>query len=291
MMSIWIIWGLLSSLVAAASIELNRSLKKDGATLNFLKQVFMVGMAAPVLPYLQWPGNELFILAAAAVAVSMTIGQTVGFNLAARQQSRIASMVGPVQMVAGFLLWISIDAAFRADLAQNWIRIPFILVSFALMACAVTMIRKNDGNWSAFVFVAPVGMMFALADILGKKVLTNGDPLDLILCYIVMCGLFAIPMLSVFLIVRKIPASLIFSGSMTGAGILAAILGMMQAGSFLMALIHVPNPAYLTAIMMMIPLWIALWHRLRGIKESVSPYAMLMMAVGAVLLILSQQMG
>lgn len=287
----WIFWALISSIMAAAGIEMNRALKKDGATLNFLKQLFMVGLAAPFLPFLQWPDHELFIAAASAAAVAITIGQTVGFNLAARQQSRVASMVGPVQMASAFLLWISVDAVFRADLMEHWIRLPFIAAAFALIAYAVTMIRRNDSSWSAFVFVAPVGVMFALTDILGKRVLIGLPPADLILSYIFMCGVFSIPMLAVFLSVRKIPAQMVFSGSMTGAGMLTAVLGMGQVAAFLMALMTVPNPAYLTAFMVMVPLWIFLWHKLRGIEEKSSPHAMLLMAAGALLLIASQQLG
>lgn len=280
----WLVYAVLISFTAAAFSEANRIFKMDGFRLNFWRSLVAVVLVFPATLFVEWPMFGWFYAAVLFNGIALIIASTLKFNAAAKHNGRVASLFMPVKVFFAFFLWLAISKQALADQMANPWQFAGIMGTFVLAAGALFLMRRNDVGWQAFLYVAPVGVLFAVTDVVVKLLSEGQDPLEMSVIYVFLSFLVAMVLSGLFLIVRHSPDKELLPPKMFRAAFIIGILGAVTFTLFLLGVIHAPNPAYVTAVAMLSPVWLMFYHKLRGIKDDASPFAGFLLVASAITL-------
>lgn len=284
----WLILALMFSMASAVFSGINRSYKLEGFRLNFYRMAWSFLLLSPLILLLEWPKPSFFYAAAMLHGMAMVIGSAVVLNMASRHNGRIATMFIPVQIFVAFMLWLAVSPDMWAQYLLQPANLIYIALPFALMTYCLFNMRKVDASFALFLQIAPIGVMYAFADLFAK--LTMGDT-GIMTTFIYLYVVFGTGLLCAtpFLFIPTLrikPEEPLLMPNMLRAGFLLALAGMAGFGFFLFALRLSPNPAYVTAIGTMTPVWIMLYHKYHGIPDEGDTRTALLMVVSAIMLVL-----
>jgi hypothetical protein len=284
----WVVLALILSLTAAVVAEANRYFKMDGVRLNFWRTSVGAALLLPTVFIIDWPAPSLYYAGALLAGIVMAVSTTVRMNLSSKKMGRVATLFMPVEAIVGFLLWMIVDATFRAQLFSMPVKLAVILICFALFSFSLAMMRRNDASWAAFVTVAPLGILHALNGIFSKYLLTEEvtQTATAVLLYVFIAQISAAVCSGCFVASQVSRRKPLCPPGMMRAAMVYGTFGLVGILSFFAAVKEAPNPGYVVALAMLAPVWIMLWHKLRGTRDEGSPAAGLVMVLAAVLLVL-----
>lgn len=282
---LWLLAALGSSVATCANAELNRRYQHEGFRLNFWRTLLAALLWLPLALPQTWPTDVAFYAAAVFGGVAMIIGNVIQNHLSARHNGRVAILWLPLKALFVFVLWAAINQPARQHIIANPLTAVAILSCFAIMVMALNSMRANDASWRAIKMVLPVAVVYALSDIFARSVVSPEQLPTLIQVYF--CVATAVSagvslLLFPFRPQRHLPW---FSQSLVKAGALAAVQSTVNQTCFFVALIYAPNPAYVSMVILLAPLWLLIYHRVAGIPDNTSPIAGLIMALAAGLLL------
>lgn len=284
----WILLALLFSFTSAVFSGINRTFKIEGFRLNFYRMFFSLMMLVPITLFIDFPKSPWFYLAAISHGLSMVVGTAVVLNMARTHNGRVATMYIPVQIFATFLLWLVVSADARAIYFSDPSYFLYILFPFALMSWSLFSLRKADAGFKAFLQIAPIGMMYAFADIIAKLSTPDTSFLqNFAYLYVVFTtGLFcATPFLFISNL-RIRPEEPLFVPEIVKPAFLLAITGLVSFMLFLTALQFSPNPAFVIAIGTLTPIWIMLYNKYADIPDDGDKSTALLMVISAIMLVI-----
>ncbi len=286
MLTSWMFFALIGSLFQAAFIETNRIFKADARLLNFWHVVMVLVLFIPLIPYMTWPADRMFYALALMISVGMALSMQVLFALARNHNGRVSSMYMPLEVVFTYGLWFTfypeaMDAYRGHEYLQTGVFLAFCLFSISLL-----LIRRSDIGWSAFMAVIPVAIFFALRGVFSKIAL-DGAGLDVIsysLTFTFVVYLGILPLSAALVKVnggfdRMAPFPPI------KAGFVCALFALLSFVFYVIGVTQAANPAYVTMIFMMVPVWLLILHIMTGVKDDASPWAGTVMIAGAMVLI------
>lgn len=286
MITSWMLFALIGSLFQAGFVEANRVFKVDGRVLNFWHVIIILILFLPAIPYMAWPSDRMFYVLALIVAFGMTISMQILFNLARNHNGRVSSMYLPLEVVVTYGLWMtffpdSITSFQNSFIAQNGTYLAFCLFSIALL-----LIRRNDIGWTAFMAVIPVAIFFAIRAVLTKVALMDVGP-DIIghtLTFTFVIYLGILPF-AAFLLNAEGGFGKKASLPPIKASIMCAFFAVASLVFYVIGVHQAANPAYVTMIFMLVPVWLLVLHILTGVRDDASPWAGMVMIAGAMILI------
>jgi hypothetical protein len=132
--------------------------------------------------------------------------------------------------------------------------------------------------------VLPIVLIYGTGDILAKlHVSTDGllPQLVVFLCVMNMTG-FGVSLL--LLPLRPKHDQPLLNRPLAKAGVRAALGSNVNQLCFFVSMLLAPNPAYPSMILLLIPVWLLVYHRLAKIPDDASPVAGTMMVVAAIVL-------
>lgn len=282
----WVIFAIILSTIMAACAEANRYFQMDGFRLNFWRVVVMTGLLLPVCLVAPWPEPSLFYVAAVFTGVVVAISPTIRLSLSARKMGRVSTLFMPVEALVGFMLWMLVDPNMRETLLSKPLTLGLVLLSFIIISGALATIRRNDAGWTAFLIVAPLGVLHALSGVLFKFSVVDSHIVGNILIYILVANMVAIILCTSFLAMQKDIQQSLCPPGMMRAALFYGVLGVMGQFFFFSATSLAPNPGYVVAIVMLAPAWILLYKKIRKLPDDASPIAGMIMVAGAILLVL-----
>lgn len=281
---LWLVYALIHTIFQSVFAELNRVYKIDSLQANFLHSVFACFVMLFMLPFMSWDLDIKLIIAAFISSSVMTIGCQVQFFLSAEHNGRVASMWRPISVFVSFLLWIGLFPETAAGYMEDKVVLGAIIVAFALTIFSFVLVRQNDIAMRTFMFIAPLGVLYGLNAVIYKYVLPGqnafAEALTLSLFIYFFMSLFSF---GIAYSKKRVTKQLI-SPQFVKAGL---AIGFFSAGaqvSILLAFAYSVNPGFPGIIGMLSPVWIMIYHRCRGIKDDASPWAGLIMILGAILL-------
>ncbi|MFZ2587936.1 MAG: hypothetical protein WAZ18_07465 [Alphaproteobacteria bacterium] len=280
---VWVLAALGNSVLSAANAEINRKFQQEPFRLNMVR----TGLAAlcwfPLALIQQWPTGQEFYVAALFSGLVITYGNIVLNGLSAKLNGRVAVLHIPMKAIAIFAVWPLIDhnAWLHLTQEQPWQMATGILF-FAIMVAAINTMRQNDASWSAMKALGPVIVFYTAADIVARLQLVGGhDFSDKLIVYIFISMVVSAVFSGMMLPWRPHPERPILNPKLMQAAGWAAIITMFNHVCFFMGLTLAPNPAYVSMIALLAPLWLLIYHRLAGIPDNASPWA------GAILVLAS----
>ncbi len=282
--AVWLILALLSSLLSAQNVEMNRRARQEGFRLNLWRMALSALFWGPLALLQPWPDDTLFYVAAVFSGVAMIIGFTIQNDLAVRHNGRIAILHMPLKAVFVFMLWGILDAQARDHYFSNPGIVVGILVCLAVMVTALFAFRRHDVSWTSLRAVMPIVGLYGAGDILSRLAITPHDlQSQLIVFLFVMTATSAVVSL-LYLPWRPRPdLPLVHPNLMRAAG-WAAFGGTLNQVCFFGALVLGPSPAYVSMVALLAPVWLLFYHRMAHIKDDASPLAGTVVVVTAIVL-------
>lgn len=285
---IWLFAALGNSVLAAGNAEINRRYKQESFRLNLWRTLFVSLFWLPFAINQTWPRNPFFYLAAVFCGVGIVIGNTIMNDLAARHNGRVAVLHLPLKALVVFVLWPLVDVATRDQLLheQPW-RSALALACFGTMVLAVNAMRRNDASWGALRALVPVIVMYSLADIAGRLVLeARPDLMGRMIVYLfIATGVSAAASIAVFPW-RPRPELPVWDATLLKVSAMVAVVAVFNHMCFYTALTLAPNPAYVSMIALIAPAWLFAYHKVLNIPDHASPWASVVLVLGAVGLLL-----
>ncbi len=289
----WFFWAIVASGAAAVLAEINRIFRQDAQLLNAWRSAVATIMLVCAFPFMQWPDFDLhksFYIVSAVDGAVMAIGMILLFQMAQHKTGRVTSMILPLGAVGAYITWWMIAPQDRPDLVHEPLKVACAVFSLLLITLSLQKVRKNDASWESFMIILPVGIAFGIIDALTKFVMGDGVNLyalslsytlfSSIVCAIVAWGAtFRTP--EGGRTIDTFDADLLWAGFW--AGFWTALMFLASTFAVTMA----DNPTYAGIIMAMTPIWLYLYNHCRGIHDSTSPIASLLIMLGAVGLLFS----
>ena len=276
----WFFFALLATLFYCVMTEMNRAAGAGGQVLNFWRAVAATGVLLLALPLMHWPVDPDFYGVAFLYAVLHVAVFGLLYDLAAKRRSRVSAMYLPLAALAAFGFWYLLEPqAWALAMAEAALLKGLAVSSIAVMV-ALQFLRAHDYDRVLFLRVVPVGVAFGGLDALTKLVLQGKEPvLGVVLSYsLAAFALTAVLSAGALMLDRRVYR--VFVPLYLRQGVLSGGLAVLMMGCALLALIGAPNPAYPGVVMMAGPLFIGVYHGMRGIPDSLSPLAGAVMLMG-----------
>ena len=287
----WVLASILASAVLAIQTEINRHYKVDGMVISFWRTLMAIVCLTPFTPFMNWPAGGLFYPVAILLGVSIFIGMGVVMNMSARGRGRISQLQMPIKVFLVFGLWLVVDHASWVTFSSDWQRIIGVSLSFALALGALQFMRKNDTSWRALLEIAPIGVMFAVIDVLIKYA-TMGEPAlptVFALCYVAMVSAWVCSA-SWLVANRKTRRKLRVKNAFKVSALIAAS-AFVAFTCINYSIMSAPNPAYVSILLLLTPFWISVIHWLRKVPDDASPLAGAALVASAMALIWATQLS
>lgn len=282
---IWFLYGIIYSVFQAFFSELNRIFKIDSWRLNFLHCLFAALACSVCLPFIDIPKDPEFWLIALGSASIMALGCQIQIFMSSKHSGRVSSMWMPISIFVSFIAW----TALNPDMAKVYMEDPValfgILISFSLIIFSIVLIRGNDIGFQALLIMMPVGVLYAGNNVVIKLLLPDQGALEVALAYAFLVYVYMTIFSGAAVFAKKRFNSSLLEVKTLKAGV---FIGLSSAFSYLFVLLSLsaaPNPAFTTVLGTLVPVWIMIYHRLRGIPDNASPLAGTAMVVAAIILL------
>ena len=277
----WAIAAILSSILLAVRSDVNRRFKLNGFRLNFWQSLFTTTAFLPFLYFLPWPemGDLFYPIAAISSVITMMV-ITVKNNLSASHNGRVSNMEMPIKTFVLFFFWLLLDPEMMMRMLHNPLQSLGILSMLILGSYAMNKMRDSDTGWHTFVQIVPMALMASCGDALVKYVLSPYDGESLIpmtLSFIALTSIGNMLVSGSIIAIRphvarpyEVVPQLIVPNMLKAALIMSGLTFFMLM-LFFYALALAPNPAYVTALGMLTPIWLLIFHKWKKIPDNASP--------------------
>jgi len=280
---IWIFAALCNSLLAAANAEINRRFQQEPFRLNLWRTLLASLIWLPLAMLQDWPTEPLFYTTAVFCGLTIIIGNMIMNDLSARMNGRVAVLHIPIKAILVFCMWPLVDEAARNHMLNEepW-QVMAGLMFFGIMVVSINAMRSNDASWSALRALVPVIILYSASDIAGRLVLDPQHLNDHLIVYLfIATGVSAVFSLALYPW-RPRPELPLVDRKMLQAAGWAGVISTLNHTCFFIGLALAPNPAYVSMIALIAPAWLFLYHRVFKIPDNASPWASMVLIMGAI---------
>jgi hypothetical protein len=285
--SLWLWLALASSLISAQNVEMNRRAKQEGFRLNLWRMGLSSLFWLPLALLQPWPiftHHWLFYLAAAASGIALIVGFTIQNDLAQRHNGRVAVIHMPLKAVVVFLLWAICMPEARAHYFENLAMTLGVLGCLSVMAAALMAFRKNDISWHSLQAVLPIVGLYAASDIFTRLTMPTADLQSSLIVFLFVMTLSSVVASLLWWPWRPRPELSLTHPKLVRAAGWAAVGGTLNQACFFSALMLGPSPAYVSMVALLTPVWLLMYHRVKGIPDNASPLAGTALVLAAIVL-------
>ncbi len=285
----WILWALLGSVITAGFMEINRHFQQSGLAINYWRALFQLVVFAPLLFISDWPTDPWFYAVGVFGGLVVAGLDSYVFHIAAKHNGRVASMAAPMQAAFAFLAWMAIAPESFWALWERPLHFVAVLLGFMMLVSGAASVRKNPAGWATFRPMIFAGVIYALCLLARRLVITE----DWVILHLFQVFLVHYAVSTVLLTLYGL-----IKGQFKAEGGVFRLTPRLGKAASLMALSSItgtmllnytvvvaPNPGYGPVIFLLSPIWLMVYHKLRGIDDSASPYAAALVVLGAVLVL------
>lgn len=283
---LWLPLALMTSLISAQNVEMNRRAKQEGFRLNMWRTGFAACFWLVVASFFPWPRDGFFYAAAMFGGIAMIIGFTIQNDLAAKHNGRVAVLYMPLKAVAVFLVWAIISPHAREHILAKPLVAVGVLACLATMVGALAEFRKHDVSWQSLKAILPIVAVYGAGDILTRMNIHPSEVVErlpVFFCVGTLTSTFVSLMLWPW---RPKPEISSFNRKLLKDGAKASVASMVNQGLFVVALVLAPSPAYASMILLLSPVWLLVYHRVVGLPDDANPIAGTVIVMAAVALML-----
>jgi hypothetical protein len=283
----WIIFGLLASILGALQTEINKNYKMDGFRLNTYRSFISMLFFIPFLGLIEWNLPLNYYLMVFIIACFSVLFMMMQYNLATAKNGRIANLFRPVSIIITFVFWLAINPEQRAFIANNSFNFVMIISSFVLFFIGFQMTRKSDIGPGIMLKVIEIAIFNSMCVVINKFALgysenVFGAALNLVLICNLFMFLISFP---IFLYMHQ-KQKLKFTKQDFQCSFYVSLVHTSSWVLFCLALYYASNPAYVSVLLGLTPVWFLIYYKVLKQKDDASPVGGLIMALAAILIII-----
>lgn len=295
MASYWWLTALLTGFVNAGYIYVNQIYKMNGMLLmlyrGFVVALIMLPAVLLSAPITDWRFYLFCILQGGIIAFNdyRFFRATKAFG------AEVSGSIHPLSVSLMFVLWLLVTPSQLWYFAEHYWRFAAVVLCLGGIIAAVLRLRNAKASRRALGYLLPVLAVLACGDIVNKKAMQYGaeNLFSAVVYYSfvtgIVCGLCS---LAVYLHRRR-PLAPVFEKRNLLRGSVVAVMVIVLMIFKNVSMYLTPNPAYVSAIILLYPLWIMggdnIYLKLTGRKggyATVSPKLLLMLVCSVIGLIL-----
>lgn len=296
MHQLWWVVAVFASFVFAMYIFANQIFKLKGSLVMIYRGIGAALVLLPFIPFVQGVGNPNFYYLCLFQGLMIAYLDNRLFNAANRFGAELTSVIQPISVLFGFVMWFFVVPQQFFDLCQNPLRLLLTSVSICGIVVSVLMLKKNRLSRKAFFYLLPALLTVTVLDLMGKQLMTIGSDnvLGAIFYYSLITSAVAGAINAVVFFkegnsIAEVvkPRNLCFAG----IPVIIVILAMYIFKNY--SLYLASNPAYVMAIIYSYPIWILLANNIyshyfkRRKYATPSKWVLGSMVVSIIVLILS----
>ncbi len=283
----WAIFGIFHSIFRAIFAEVNRVYKVDAWQLAFWHASVAVMILLPFIPFMDWPADVNFYLAAVLVALILSVGVVIQLNLSSQKKGRVSSIAIPLEAISAAVIWVLITPAMIYYYSHDPVMTFSVICAFLLASASLFFLRTTDFSWQAFVVVAPVGVTYAVAAVVTKLVVPEHQLVPAALSFVLMNFVVMTVVMGLVLLLKQKANAKMYERATIKAGVLTGVFSTMAYLTFVVSVVYAPNPGYTGILAALVPVWLMWYHELRLIEDRAKPLAGLLIVASIILLITS----
>ena len=284
---IWIIYAIAHSMFRGIFAEINRLYQIDAWQLTFVHAVCALLLMLPLVPFMEWQADPSFYAAAGMVALITSVGIVIQLNLSSEQNGRITGIAVPFEALAGFAIWLAIDAQALENLGADPVRLLGLVASFAIAVFGLMMLRRHDINRRTLAVMAPVAVTYAVAGVVTKVVVPLDQLVPALLSFVMVNYVVMTVAIGIVLLAKRRVDDTMRSWRTLQAGALTGLLSLMAYATFVVAVVMAPNPGYVSLTAVLIPVWLFIYHHAKHREDQSSAAAALLIIISVVALVLA----
>lgn len=266
----WVLFALLSAFFSSGMYLVNQYLKQQGYLLVFWMRVVVIVAMWPFMKTLPLSEDPVFYLTVIVTSFAASFADLRTFNASARFGGGVASRVYPATVWCAFFMWFMFDPQLLSRYAQNPVNTAGVLA--ALGGCVYFAMRINRCTVTrqALLYMSPALFCYALTVVLNKFAMSRGALDSVVYSYMYFQSFFSIVIVGCYAIWRQKTDPQVGGWGkreMLAAALIAGftwICGMIYKNY---AMSFTPNPSYVAALGLTVPVFIAAFYRITGHRE------------------------
>lgn len=267
----WVLCSLIAAVFGAGFYLVNQYLRQPGHLLVFWMRVMVILVMSPYMMHATLPQDPKFYLAVLVTVLVGTFSDIRSFNAAAKYGGGVVSRINPAVVWGAFLIWFVFDPGIFARYLQHpWNSVG---VMVAMAGCVYFAMRLNKCKITreALIYMAPALAGYALTNVLNKYAMNLADVDSAVYGYMYVQSFFACILIGGYVLYRSARGDVTATGwvnkKMLMAGLLACFTWICHMIYKNYGMFYTPNPAYLTAIGLTTPVFIAGFYYFAKHKE------------------------
>jgi hypothetical protein len=261
---VWLSTG--SAAIAAIMPIMHDKIRAERLSMLFWLRVVMVITALPALCFFGWPGDPVFYVATIITALIWSYADLASFRASQEFGSGPVTRVIPLNVLVTFFIWVVV----QPDVLYGYFNAPMqslgILAAMSGAVFFAMRLQPHPLSRHAIHALIPVMLMSGIGVVFAKIALDHAGVASIhssVFGYIVVQGFF---MTLIFggleALWQPVPRE-VFTGRV------AIQTGMMMGLNSLVHMVFksyayqiVPNPAYVSAVILTTPVWVLLYYKL-----------------------------
>ena len=298
MQNLWWLVSIFASFVFAMYIFANQIFKLKVSLMMIYRGIGAALVLLPFCFFINGIDNNLFYGLCVIQGILIAYLDNRLFNAASRFGAEITSVIQPLSVLLGFVMWFIIVPTQFFNLAANPLKLVLVVGAMLGIVTSVILFRKNRLSRLAFLYLLPAMLTVTVLDLLGKILMNIGS--DNILGAIFYYSLITSAVAGAINMVAFLKQGHDFKEVvaprnlfLAGIPMIMLIMGMYVFKNYSLYLSE--NPAYVMAIIYSYPVWIFvannIFSKYLKNKEYARPnkWVMISMVVSILVLILTVQ--
>ncbi len=266
----WVLFAVIAAVFAGGFYLINQYLRQPGHLLVFWMRVLAVLFMTPFVARMRLPDDPKFYLAVLATVFVGTFSDIRSFNASAQYGGGVVARVQPLTVWGTFLLWLAVDPSLIGQYADHPFNAAFILL--ALGGCVYFSMRLNKCQItrSAFFYMAPALAGYTVTNALNKYAMMHGPLEGAVYGYMYAQSVIAVVAIGIYALLhesRRKSAQTWATPNMFAAALLATLTWICHMIYKNYSMAFTPNPGYQGAIILISPVFIAVFYHFVGHRE------------------------
>lgn len=289
---IWIPLSIIVSLARAGNRLSNQYFKLPGIFLIVANKFLLLLYTLPFVFFIEWPSDPLFYILLLIQAPIAVYQDKKNFEMTAKHGAGIVTRIEPLGIVLLFFAWMVVSPSLFSENLENPWRFAGIILTLSAISYFAMRLRKCEINFTVFKEMIPLIIGVTCISMLGKAIIDTAESADAVVIYIFFQSFIMIAIALLFNKKTKNVGKDVFLnfGNWRKAAFLSLIM-LVGIGGRILAFRYVENPAYVSAIILMAPVWIVMFYKFVKHKEEGDVKSGFGIVASAIILTLLVQSG
>lgn len=261
----WALWALAHTFCYGSVNQLNRYWQLPGVKLVRWRMLIPALIVLPVALLFPPPTDPIYYLSTITSGLMVLIHDGRMYDVSAKYGAQVAFRLRPLALPAVFLLWLIIHpSSMQSFLAKPLLAAGIVACLILIMVFLMRMTRCHVSR-GALRDMIPVILTAIMFEITNKTAMDHAAFPQNTLYYV--CIVSGLPIVLLAASARDKAHFLKEMAGMAKPGLLIGCITVFSMVTRNIAMMHTPNPAYVTAVILTAPFWIMIWMKIRGEKE------------------------